>query len=388
MQFSFASAGRIIFGPAAASQIADCAKTLGGRALVVTGSDPGRVAWIFRDLETAHLECTRFQVTAEPEVAVVDSGARLARQSRCDMVIGIGGGSVLDAAKAIAALTTNPPPIDTYLEVIGRALPLPNSPAPCIAVPTTAGTGSEVTRNAVIRSRRHRIKVSMRSVEMLPRFAIIDPELTLDLPPSITAATGFDALCQLLEAYVSSRANPLTDSLCREGLASCARSLKHAVRDGRHLAARTDMAMASLFSGLALANAGLGAVHGIAGPLGGLFDAPHGAVCARLLPSVTAANIAALQADGGFTACLERYTEIARILCRNPAAAASDGVHWLQAAADQLEIPPLDRWGLDQRDVPSLAGQALTSSSMQGNPVKLSRRALEHAICQALETER
>ncbi len=387
MPFTFASAGQIIFGPGSVRQVADQAKTLGRKALVITGSTPERADRLEKDLKAANLECTRFQVTAEPDVDTIGAGARLARQLGCDLVIGIGGGSVMDAAKAIAALATNPPPIDNYLEVIGKALPFQNAPAPCIAVPTTAGTGSEVTRNAVLRSRRHRVKVSMRSPEMLPRYAVVDPELTLDLPPGITAATGFDALCQLLEAYVTHRANPLTDSLCREGLARCARSLATACNHGQNLAARTDMALASLFSGLALANAGLGAVHGIAGPLGGLHSAPHGAVCARLLPFVAAANIDALQQTGKTGTVMDRYTEIARILSGDPSATAQEGVQWLQDTADRLNIPSLERWGLVRDEVPALASQALKASSMRGNPVELSRKTLEAVIYRALESE-
>jgi alcohol dehydrogenase class IV len=386
MNFTFASAGQIIFGPGTVSQVTGHATGLGSNVLVITGSNPDRAARLLQDLNDADLQCTQFQVTAEPDVELVDTGAQLAQETNCDLVIGMGGGSVMDAAKAIAALATNQSPIYDYLEVIGKALPLQNPPAPCIAVPTTAGTGSEVTRNAVIRSRQHGVKVSMRSPGMLPAFAVVDPELTLDLPPAITAATGFDALCQLLEAYVSNRANPLTDGLCREGLTRCARSLKTAYSDGHNLEARTDMALASLFSGLALANAGLGAVHGIAGPLGGLHSAPHGAVCARLLPVITAVNIAELQRDPA-AAFIKRYIEIARILTGDPAATAQSGVQWLQATADQLQIPHLGQWGLASEEVPALAGQALKSSSMRGNPVTLSQQALENAIHLALKGE-
>ena len=287
---------------------------------------------------------------------------------------------------ALAASITLPP-IQDYLEVIGKALPLDNQPAPCIAIPTTAGTGSEVTRNAVLRSRQHRVKVSMRSPGMLPDYAVVDPELTLSLPPAVTAATGFDALSQLLEAYVSSKANPLTDSLCREGLSRCSRSLKTAYTDMHNLDARTDMALAGLLSGLALANAGLGAVHGIAGPLGGMHNAPHGAVCARLLPIVTAANIKALQNHDTNSLYLARYAEIARILTGDPYATAQNGILWLQSTADRLEIPPLSQWGLQYEQIPSLARQAQKSSSMRGNPIALNVDALEAIIYQGLEAE-
>ncbi len=387
MEFTFVSAGHIIFGPGTVRQAARHAATLGRKVLVVTGGNPVRAARLLRDLNDADMHTTQFQVAAEPDAETVDSGARLARKTDCDLIIGMGGGSVMDAAKAIAALVTNRSPIYDYLEVVGKALPFQNPPAPCIAVPTTAGTGSEVTRNAVIRSTRHGIKVSMRSPGMLPAFAVVDPELTLDLPPAITAATGFDALCQLMEAYVSKRANPLTDSLCREGLTRCARSLQTVFSDGHNLEARTDMALASLFSGLALANAGLGAVHGIAGPLGGLHSAPHGAVCARLLPAITAANIAQLQRDPDAAGYLERYTEIARLLTGNRAASARSGVQWLQDTALSLKIPSLGQWGLTAEEIPQLAGQAMQSSSMQGNPATLSRQSLENAIRQALDAE-
>ena len=387
MDFTFASAGQIIFGPGTVRQVAGHAAALGRKVLVVTGGNPERAARLLRDLNEANIHSTRFQAAAEPDVETVETGARLAREAGCDLIIGMGGGSVMDTAKAIAALATNRLPIYDYLEVVGKALPFQHPPAPCIAVPTTAGTGSEVTRNAVIRSRRHRIKVSLRSPGMLPAFAVVDPELTLDLPPAVTAATGFDALCQLLEAYVSNRANPLTDSLCREGLIRCARSLRTVFSDGHNLEARTDMALASLFSGLALANAGLGAVHGVAGPFGGLRSAPHGAVCARLLPVITAANITQLQHDPAAVATMERYTEIARILTGDPAATAQNGVQWLQAAVGSLKIPPLGRWGLSSEEVPALADQAMKSSSMRGNPVVLNRQALEDAIRQALVAE-
>jgi len=384
MGFSFATAGQILFGPGVVRQAARQAKDLGRHALLVTGQNRGRAASLEQDFKMAGVAVTGFQVPGEPDVALVENGAALAREQGCDLVVGIGGGSVMDAAKAIAALAANTRPILDYLEVIGRALPLENRPLPCIAIPTTAGTGSEVTRNAVIRSAEQRVKVSLRSPHMLPRVALVDPELTLDLPPEVTAATGCDALCQLLEAFVSTKANPLTDGLCREGLSRCALALKTAYLQGRNLQARTDMALASLFSGLALANAGLGAVHGIAAPLGGMTTAPHGAACARLLPFVTAANIEALETLPEAGPYLNRYQEAAALLTGNPGAAARDLVRWLDELCADLKIASLSRWGLQPDEVSDLAARSLKSSSMQGNPVPLDSGTLEGIIAQAM----
>jgi alcohol dehydrogenase class IV len=383
--FSFATAGRILFGPGTVRQVAGHASELGRHALLMTGATPARADGLAADLRVAGIQQTAFIVDREPDVDGIAAGAQLARSRQCDLVIGFGGGSVMDAAKAVAALVTNRGPITDYLEVIGKALPLVEPPVPCIAIPTTAGTGSEVTRNAVIRCPSHQVKVSMRSSDMLPDLAVIDPQLTLGLPPEGTAASGFDALCQLVEAYVCTKANPLTDSLCREGLNRCARSLKTVFEDGRQLAARTDMAMASLFSGLALANAGLGAVHGIAGPLGGMRPAPHGAVCARLLPGITAANIDALGNSPADTRVLNRYGEIASILTGRDRATPVMLIQWLGEMAEQMHIPGLSRWGLRRDDVPQLADQAGRASSMKGNPVPLSTAVLETVIYNAME---
>lgn len=383
--FTFSTAGRIIFGVGTADQVGKAAARLGTRALLVTGSRPERASKIEVNLAAVDVPCTVFPIDHEPDVDLVVQGAELARERKCNVVIGFGGGSVMDGAKAIAALITNQRPILDYLEVIGQAKPLEHPPAPCIAMPTTAGTGSEVTRNAVIRSPHHRVKVSLRSPAMLPDLAVVDPALTLSLPAEMTAATGFDALTQLLEAFVSTKANPLTDGLCREGLVRCARSLKAVYHQGDNLSARTDMAVASLFSGLALANAGLGAVHGIAGPLGGMMDAPHGAVCGALLPAVTAANTTALEEVDRNSPFFERYAEAARLLTGNHQATPRDGIDWISTAIRELQIPALTQWGLKERDVAELSGHALRASSMAGNPVAFEAQTLENVIRQAMQ---
>lgn len=384
MQFSFATAGNIVFGAGTVTRAATEAAHLGKRALLVIGRNPDRCVEFQQRLKRAGVRAIRFGIAGEPETAQVAEGAALARRERCDLVIGYGGGSVLDGAKAVAALATNTDPIQTYLEVIGQGQPLRLSPLPCIAVPTTAGTGSEVTRNAVLKSPDHKVKVSLRSPRMLPDLAVIDPELTLSMPPDVTAATGCDALTQLLEAFVSRKANPLTDGLCREGLVRAAKALPLAVAKGADPAPRTEMALASLFSGLALANAGLGAVHGIAGPLGGMIDAPHGALCARLLPFAVEANLKALSQRQPHAAVLGRYAEIARLLTGSPDASAIDGTRWLHGLIRQLDIPGLHRWGLTVESVSDLVGRAQNASSMKGNPIALLDKELTEMVLKAL----
>jgi len=384
MRFEFATAARIIFGPGTLREIGPLAAEMGRRALVVIGKSAERAAPLIEHLNGHDVKTVTFAVYREPTVELAQHGVRQARQSGCDMVIGFGGGSAIDAAKAIAALATNPgDPLD-YLEVIGRGKALAKPPLPAIAIPTTAGTGAEVTRNAVLASPNHRVKVSLRSPLMLPRLALVDPELTFTLPPDVTAATGLDALTQLIEPFVSVRANPMTDALCREGLGRAARSLRRAFEHGDDAAAREDMALASLFGGLALANAGLGAVHGFAGPFGGMFEAPHGAVCAALLQHVMAANVAALRARAPQHPSLRRYEEIARLLTGNAHASADEGVAWVRGLVADLGVPGLGSYGLADEHLAELILAAGRSSSMKGNPLALSDDELRAILARAL----
>ena len=374
--FEFATANRIIFGDRCAKAVAELAAGYGRHVLVVTGRDPGRAEWLVEGLQERGDDVVLLCVQGEPDLAFVAGGAGLARRRTTDVVVGIGGGSALDAAKAIAALATNPgEPID-YLEVVGGGQPLTAVPLPVIAVPTTAGTGSEVTRNAVLTVPDRRVKASLRSPLMLPRVAVVDPLLTYDVPPSITAATGLDALTQLIEPFMSVRANPMTDALCREGMARVARSLRRACGNGRHAEARSDMSLASLFGGIALANAGLGAVHGLAAAIGGMFNAPHGAVCAALLPHVMAANVRALRAGAAENAALDRAAEVGRLLTGRADASADEGIAWIRETVAQTDIPRLSAHGLAPHDVPAIVEQAQRASSMKGNPVALATEDL------------
>jgi alcohol dehydrogenase class IV len=255
---------------------------------------------------------------------------------------------------------------------------------PCVAVPTTAGTGAEVTANAVLAAPEHRVKASLRSPLMVPRVALVDPELTLSCPAPVTAASGLDALTQCLEPFVSVRATPLTDGLAREGLRRAASGLRAAYADGTDTAARADMAVCSLLGGLALANAKLGAVHGLAGVIGGTADVPHGIACAAVLPAVVEANARALRSrpDGG--AGLDRYTEAARLLTGQPGATVEDGLAWIRETLTRLAVPGLGGFGLQPDQADDIAAGAARSSSMQGNPVTLSRDDLRAILLQSL----
>ncbi len=384
MRFEFATATRIIFGPGTLREIGPLAAALGHHVLVVGGATPARLAPLLDQLHAHGIATTIFSVAGEPSVDLVLAGVEQARAAGCDLVIAMGGGSALDAGKAIAALLSNQgDPLD-YLEVVGRGRPLTEPSAPYVAIPTTAGTGAEVTRNAVLGVPAQGVKVSLRSPLMLPRLALVDPTLTHDLPPAITASTGLDALTQCLEPYVSPHANPLTDALCREGMQRAARSLRAAFYNGQDAAARSDMAVASLCGGLALANARLGAVHGFAAPLGGMFPVPHGVVCARLLPFVMAANLHALQERDPNSPALARYREIAQILTGDPQAQAADAVAWVRALCAELEVPPLAKFGVGPSDIAEIVVRAQRASSMQGNPIVLSADELAQIMHEAL----
>jgi alcohol dehydrogenase class IV len=335
-------------------------------------------------LETANTVFSSFEVRGEPTVAQVGDGVNQAREAKSDLVIGIGGGSVIDSAKAIAGLVTNPGAILDYLEVIGKGKQLSVPALPCVAIPTTAGTGAEVTRNSVLASPEHRVKVSLRSQFILPRLAVVDPKLTCDLPPSVTASTGLDALTQLIEPYVSVRDNPVTDAFCIEGMRRVARSLRTAYEQGQDLAAREDMALASLLGGLSLANAGLGAVHGFAAPIGGMFHAPHGAICAALLPHVMRVNLRALRGRLADIDSLPRYDSVAKVLTGSEEATALDGVNWVSELCKAFRIPGLRAYGVTAGDSAVLVEKAAKASSMKANPIVLTQDELTEVFQAAL----
>lgn len=384
MRFEFATATRIIFGHGTVKDTGSIVEKMGRRAFVITGRSLERAKPLIGKLKDTGMEVTQFSIPEEPTTQLAQAAVEEARRQTCDMVIGMGGGSVLDTGKVVAALLTNSGQLMDYLEVIGQGQPLKRKSAPFVAIPTTAGTGTEVTSNSVLDSPEHRVKVSMRSPYMLPDLALIDPELTYSMPCRITAVTGLDAFTQLLEAFVSVHANPLTDGICREGLQRAARSLKRVYLDGEDAAARRDMCLASLFGGLALANAKLGAVHGFAGPLGGMYHAAHGALCAGLLPFVMEANIKALQSRTSDSPALDRYDEVARLITGLPAARAADGIAWVRNLCKQLEIRPLAAFGIEEKDFADIVIKARTASSMKGNPIELTKEELLETLHKAL----
>ena len=382
MSSKFATADRIIIGPGTVQQVAPAATQWGRRVLLVTGRAPEAGDRLRADLKAAGAQSFPFTVAGEPTVELVMRGVQDARQKQCDVVIAVGGGSVIDTGKAIAGLLTNTDDVMAYLEVVGQGQPLLHPAAPFAAVPTTAGTGAEVTRNAVlgVPGAKKGVKVSLRSPFLLPRLAVVDPQLTLGLPPAITARTGLDALTQLIEAYVSIRANPATDELCVQGIQLVARSLRRAFHDGGQLAPRHDMARAALLSGMALTNAGLGVVHGFAAPLGGWFRAPHGAICAAILPYGMEVNLRALRDRDPQSKAVQRYDEVGRLLTRRPGATAEDGIAWAEDICAEFAIPPLADYGVSEPDIDGLVEESAKTSSMKGNPLVLTPDELREVL--------
>jgi alcohol dehydrogenase class IV len=390
MRFEFSTVTKIIFGRGTLKELEKLLPQYGTRALVVTGSKPERAAPLLNLLDAQKIPYTIFSSKGEPSIDDARRGVVLAREAGSDFVIAFGGGAVIDTGKAIAALLTNPgDPLD-YLEVIGAGKPIKNASAPFIAIPTTAGTGSEVTSNAVLASPEHQVKVSLRSPLMLARLALVDSELTHSAPPDVTAYSGLDALTQVIEPYVSNKANPLTDSLCAEAIQRAVGALPRVYQDGKDAEAREDMALVSLFGGLALSNAKLGAVHGFAGPIGGMFDSPHGAICARLLPFVMETNIRALKEREPKNPALAAYGNIAMLFVgknfeRNADKLSHDlSARGVSQLCEQLEVAPLSKYGITPSDIPAIVEKAAVASSMQGNPIKLTTEEMSQILTAAL----
>ncbi len=383
-RFDLAVPGDIRFGAGRVAEVPDALTGLGvTRVMVVTGRNPSRAAAVSTALEQGGVGVETFPVDGEPSVELVRRGVAAVRDAGCDGVLGYGGGSALDAAKALAILAaTGTDPLD-HLEVVGAGRPLEGPSLPCVAVPTTAGTGSEVTKNSVLSEGD--VKASLRSPVMLPRVAIVDPDLLADLPPATIAASGSDALSQLIEPFLSGRAHPVTDALAHEGMARSARSLRHAGQHG--LAddpqAREDLALASLLGGLCLANSGLGAAHGFAAVLGAKYDAPHGAVCAALLPAVVATNLAALRARAPEHPSLAKVATVAAILTGDPGATADDAAPWLRELKEAMSVPGLAAYGVTTEDIPELVAQGQKASSMKANPIELTADELAHILTES-----
>lgn len=367
--FSIVTPGQILFGRGEAGRAPARIAAHGARGVLVHGRDPARALWLLEALRAAGCEVLALACAGEPTLAMLQAATDQARAFRPDWVAGLGGGAPLDLAKAVAALVPAPGNAMDHLEVVGRGLPLVAAPLPFIALPTTAGTGAEVTRNAVIGLPEHGRKVSLRDVRMLARLAIIDPELTDACPRAVTLGSGLDAMAQVIEPYVSIRATPFTDALVRPAMGRGLAALIRLMGPAPDPVARDEMAWVSLCGGLALANGGLGAVHGLAGPVGGVTGAAHGAICGALLGPVLALN-AARAMPGSVAAA--RLAEVLEVIGTGLGVAAQDAPQQLARWAAGAGLPGLVAQGLRPDQHVGVAEAALASSSMQGNPVALS----------------
>lgn len=384
INFEFATASQILFGEGKAGNLGEIAAKVGSRILIVAGHRGRSLQIIQEDILSKKLAVEVFNIRNEPDLNTIQQGVDVAKSHKCDVIIAVGGGSAVDAGKAIAAMMTNPGDLVDYLEVIGKNKAINNQPTYLIAVPTTAGTGSEVTRNAVISVPDLNIKVSLRSSLMFPRVAVVDPQLTYALPPALTASTGMDALTQVIEPFVSRRSNGFTDVLCKEGIRRISTSLVQAYSNGDDHVARHNMAFGSLLGGIVLANAGLGAVHGFAGPIGGVLKAPHGLICAALLVPVIKANIHAMKARSPEHPALARYNEIASLVTGKSRAGSKSLVSWLDDLRLTLNIPGLRKIGLTEELIDPLVRVSMGTSSMKANPIELTYDELSWALNQAM----
>ena len=369
--------GRILFGRGEAAKTARLAAGFGPRVLVVHGRDAARAAWLLADLNRAGCGVHALICAKEPDLPMLEAALAKARVFAPDVVIGLGGGAVLDLAKALAGLIPATGKVLDHLEGAGQGLPLSQNPLPFIAVPTTSGTGAEATKNAVIDVPAQRRKVSLRDDRMMARLAIVDPALTDGCPRGVTLSSGLDALTQVIEPYLCNRANPATDALARAAIPMALAALP-ALMQGQDAGARDAMAWVSLSGGIALANAGLGAVHGLAGVVGGVTGAAHGAICGTLLPFVIAANRAAMPAGP----VAERLAEVDAML--STAFGGGPGTEALHRWSRRNGLPGLAALGLDAKDHGSVAAAAAGASSMKANPVVLPEAVLQ-AILRAAE---
>jgi alcohol dehydrogenase class IV len=409
--FDFFGVNRILFGPGKLRELPALIAGMGTSAMIVYNGSADRLLDL---LGKTAVKLTLRRQRGEPTIYDVDAAVDEARKNNCEFLIGLGGGSAIDAAKAVAGILTNGGSAVDYLEVVGNGRKITKPAIPWIAIPTTAGTGAEATRNAVIGFPEKKFKASIRGELLLPRAAIVDPELAVDIPPDVTARGGMDALCQLIESYTSIGANPITDPLALQGIPLAARSLQRAYTNGHDLDARQNMALAALLSGITLTSAGLGAVHGFAAPLGANFPVPHGVVCAVLLPLVIHANLHALrEAPGDKSArALARYASIGRALQAvekladakeknntkssslaagryenenaGDTAAQNFCAHFTANLAKSLNIPPLKQFQITKADVPEMVALAQKSSSMKFNPITLSPEVLSSILIEAI----
>lgn len=391
INFDFFTAPEIYFGNGRINELPEHCAKFGKKVLIVKGSSSleksGLLQNILDKFTMQEFTVAIKTVASEPETDLIDHMVEETRTFGADVIVAIGGGSVLDAGKAVAGLVTNGGSIMEYLEGVGAGRHIEKPAVPFIAVPTTSGTGTEVTKNAVISSRKLKFKKSIRHPYLIPKIAIVDPVLTRSQPPQITASCGMDALTQLIEPYVSLKSNPLIDAICQKGIGLVVNSLLRAYKNGEDAQARENMSLASLMGGIALANAGLGAVHGLASPLGAFFPLAHGTACATTLPSVFETNFNALLERGNKTDVAGKFADVARLLTgsaeKDNILAMQLGAAWLKDLKKQLNIPSLSKLGIRQTDIPFIVKES-RGSSMKTNPVVLTDDEIRKILVDSL----
>jgi alcohol dehydrogenase class IV len=373
MDFSFSTSGQILFQSGGLKLLHK--HITGKNVMVVYDQALAQGGTLERTLaqiaQTGALAWPYAGPRGEPAVEDAENARRFALEKGCDMVAALGGGSIIDTAKAVSALITNPEPLTDFLEGIGKELPVKNQPVPLIAIPTTSGTGSEATKNAVIISREHRAKKSIRSPMLLPVLALLDPELTLSLPPAQTAASGMDALCHLIEGYTTTKHTPMTDALALEGITHAGRSLERAVKDGTDLEAREGMALASLLGGICLANAALALAHGMAPALGIVKNLGHGLACGIVLDHTMRVNL---------TASVERYARVGEALTgkryASQAAAAEAAADFITSLKEATGIPKdLKGYSVTADELDELVAGSMASGT-KVNPVAMTSESM------------
>ncbi|WP_087017453.1 iron-containing alcohol dehydrogenase [Thaumasiovibrio subtropicus] len=385
--FQFMTSNKVIFGEGALNQSLTTLGRYGYSVLLVTGRGGERAEPVINYLMQQGMRYQQVAVWGEPVIAMVEELAAMGRRFKPDMIVAIGGGSVLDVGKALSAIIPNQGSVYDYVEVIGRNLPFKNAPLPCIAIPTNAGTGSEVTRNAVLKSAQEKIKVNIRNEALLPDVAIIDPTLTYGMDKALSARSGMDAFTHLMEAYVCNAPNPFSDMVCEEGLKKLSNALFLACEED-DFRARADMSFAAMLGGMARSNASLGAAHGLAAALGGRLTAPHGAITARLAPFVMAENILVAE-QMGRNDVINRYRKLGVLLTGDANAKPASAIDWVKDALIRLEIPSLQMYGLCRTMFTDIADDALRSTAIKGNPLPLTKERLEHIlseVCQCTAT--
>ncbi|MGR5387780.1 iron-containing alcohol dehydrogenase [Vibrio crassostreae] len=381
--FQFMTSTKIIFGDGALSASLSLFNQYGYSVLLVTGNTLERTSIVTDYLDAQSMRYQHIAVSGEPNIKMVEEAATSARRFKPDMVVAMGGGSAIDMGKALAAVLPNQGNLYDYVEVVGRNVPLKTKPLPFIAIPTTASTGAEVTKNAVLKSGQDQVKVSLRSPDMLADVAIVDPILTHGTSLYLSGRGAMDAFTHLMEAYVCGEPNPLTDMICEEGLRKLSSSVIQACIYNESQA-RSDLAFASMLGGMAITNAKLGAAHGLASALGGKISAPHSVITARLAPFVMLENIAVAK-EQQRSDILVRYQRIAQIVTGNVKAKEEEAISWLSEVLDTLKLPSLLEFGVCEAQFDEVSADALKSVAIKGNPLPLNQERLVHILEQVCQ---